>query len=115
MGSPEFQHHQEFPVCCSVPFLSYITAASLPIVVVNDLDEEDDHYMGMAQVPLKSLLDGPEARVHGTFPLLDAAGQPAGAVALALAWTTDDTLRAAIALDDELEALQRQQQQQPQS
>eukprot|EP01012_Entosiphon_sulcatum_P020405 TRINITY_DN25361_c0_g1_i1.p1 TRINITY_DN25361_c0_g1~~TRINITY_DN25361_c0_g1_i1.p1 ORF type:complete len:1083 (+),score=213.09 TRINITY_DN25361_c0_g1_i1:35-3250(+) len=103
--SPQFNHSKKFLCRFDVAFIKYIFFGVLPIFVLNHLDEDENRYLGMVQIPLASLLEGPKSKVHNTFELRDPDGSPCGTINLVLFWSED---RPAPSLDSELALLQLQ-------
>jgi len=90
--TPVFHHARTFPCAISLPLLSYLMFGSLPVAVFNNLDDDEEAYLGMVLVPLKPLLEGPSARVAGDFPLRDPSGQPGGTIRLSIWWNPKEIL-----------------------
>ncbi|KAM9495440.1 protein fantom isoform 2-T2 [Clarias gariepinus] len=83
-SEPQFDDHMTFPMSMNADLDTYLKAESLTLYVFDDLDFENQLYLGKANVPLISLAH--DKAITGTFELTDPAGLPRGFIDVTLKW-----------------------------
>ncbi|XP_062847506.1 protein fantom isoform X2 [Trichomycterus rosablanca] len=83
-SEPHFEDHKTFPITMNADTDSYLKVEALTLYVFDDLDFENQLYLGKARVPLISLAH--DKAITGTFELSDAAGQQSGYMDVTLKW-----------------------------
>ncbi|KAK3526047.1 hypothetical protein QTP70_012811 [Hemibagrus guttatus] len=81
---PQFDDHMTFPLTMNSDLDAYLKAEALTLYVFDDLDFENQLYLGKADVPLISLAH--DKAITGTFELTDPAGLPSGYIDVTLKW-----------------------------
>ncbi|XP_036431858.1 protein fantom isoform X2 [Colossoma macropomum] len=83
-SEPQFEDHMTFPIMMNADLDVYLRAEALTLYVFDDLDLENQLYLGKARVPLISLAH--DKAITGTFELTDPDGVPSGYIDLTLKW-----------------------------
>jgi hypothetical protein len=108
MKNPQFHHCHEFPCEFTSRFIAYLSEGVIPFTVFNDHEENEDNYVGFVKIKLRPMLEGPNSKIQGTFPLLDPHHNQStsGLIEICILWNTDDTVKAVLPLNTELALLQ---------
>ncbi|XP_077067586.1 protein fantom isoform X2 [Siphateles boraxobius] len=83
-NEPQFEDHTVFPVAMNSDLDAFLRSEALVLYVFDDLDDENQLYLGKARVPLISLAD--DEYITGMFELTDPAGLPSGQISVTLKW-----------------------------
>ncbi|XP_055047592.2 protein fantom [Misgurnus anguillicaudatus] len=83
-NEPQFEDHMVFPVTMNSDLDAFLRSEALVLYVFDDLDVEDQMYLGKARVPLISLAH--DKTITGMFELTDPAGLPSGQINVTLKW-----------------------------
>ncbi|KAI5100549.1 protein fantom [Silurus meridionalis] len=83
-NEPQFEDHMIFPLTMNSDLDAYLKAEALTLYVFDDLDFENQLYLGKANVPLISLAH--DKAITGTFELTDPTGAPSGYIDVTLKW-----------------------------
>ncbi|TSM52253.1 Protein fantom [Bagarius yarrelli] len=83
-NEPQFEDHMTFPLTMNSDLDAYLKAEALTLYVFDDLDLDNQLYLGKANVPLISLAH--DKAITGTFELTDPAGLPSGYIDVTLKW-----------------------------
>ncbi|KAI2648101.1 Protein fantom [Labeo rohita] len=83
-NEPQFEDHMIFPVAMNSDFDAFLRSEALVLYVFDDLDVENQLYLGKAKVPLVSLAH--DKKITGMFELTDPAGLPSGQISVTLKW-----------------------------
>ncbi|XP_007228260.3 protein fantom isoform X1 [Astyanax mexicanus] len=81
---PQFEDHVTFPVAMNADLDAYLRAEALILYVFDDLDLENQLYLGKARVPLISLAH--DKAITGMFELVDSEGAASGYIDVTLKW-----------------------------
>ncbi|XP_051546298.1 protein fantom [Myxocyprinus asiaticus] len=83
-NDPQFEDHMVFPLAMNSELDAFLRSEVLVLYVFDDLDVEDQMYLGKARVPLISLAH--DKNITGMFELTDPAGLPSGQINVTLKW-----------------------------
>uniref|UniRef100_A0A8C2C448 RPGRIP1 like n=1 Tax=Cyprinus carpio TaxID=7962 RepID=A0A8C2C448_CYPCA len=83
-NEPQFEDHMVFPVAMNSDFDALLRSEALVFYVFDDLDVENQLYLGKARVPLISLAH--DKTITGMFELTDPEGLPSGQISVTLKW-----------------------------
>uniref|UniRef100_A0AAR2LXH4 C2 domain-containing protein n=1 Tax=Pygocentrus nattereri TaxID=42514 RepID=A0AAR2LXH4_PYGNA len=83
-SEPQFEDHMTFPIMMNADLDVYLRAEALTLYVFDDLDLENQLYLGKARVPLISLAH--DKAITGTFELMDPDSVPSGYIDVTLKW-----------------------------
>ncbi|KAL1247936.1 hypothetical protein QQF64_023312 [Cirrhinus molitorella] len=83
-NEPQFEDHMVFPVAMNSDLDAFLKSEVLVLYVFDDLDVENQLYLGKARVPLISLTH--DKTITGMFELIDPAGLPSGQISVTLKW-----------------------------
>ncbi|KAL7868026.1 hypothetical protein SRHO_G00094100 [Serrasalmus rhombeus] len=83
-SEPQFEDHMTFPIMMNADLDVYLRAEALTLYVFDDLDLENQLYLGKARVPLISLAH--DKAITGTFELTDPDSVPSGYIDVTLKW-----------------------------
>ncbi|KAK7122042.1 hypothetical protein R3I93_022981 [Phoxinus phoxinus] len=83
-NEPQFEDHTVFPVAINSDLDAFLRSEALVLYVFDDLDDENQLYLGKARVPLISLAH--DETITGMFELTDPAGLPSGQISVTLKW-----------------------------
>ncbi|ROL55359.1 Protein fantom [Anabarilius grahami] len=83
-NEPQFEDHAVFPVAMNSDLDAFLRSEGLVLYVFDDLDVENQLYLGKARVPLISLAH--DKTITGMFELTDPAGLPSGRISVTLRW-----------------------------
>ncbi|KAG1934055.1 protein fantom [Pimephales promelas] len=83
-NEPQFEDHTVFPVAMNSDLDAFLRSEALVLYVFDDLDDENQLYLGKARVPLVSLAH--DETISGLFELTDPAGLPSGQISVTLKW-----------------------------
>ncbi|XP_056101710.1 protein fantom [Rhinichthys klamathensis goyatoka] len=83
-NEPQFEDHTVFPVAMNSDLDAFLRSEALVLYVFDDLDDENQLYLGKARVPLISLAH--DDTITGMFELTDPAGLPSGQISVTLKW-----------------------------
>ncbi|XP_072526344.1 protein fantom isoform X2 [Salminus brasiliensis] len=81
---PQFEDHMTFPFMMNADLDAYLRAEALILYVFDDLDLENQLYLGKARVPLISLAH--DKAITGMFELVDPDGVASGYIDVTLKW-----------------------------
>nr|AEM05865.1 rpgrip1l protein [Danio rerio] len=82
---PQFEDHMVFPMTMNSNLDAFLRSEALVVYVFDDLDVENQLYLGKARVPLDSLAH--DKTITGLFELTDPAGLPSGQINVTLKWS----------------------------
>uniref|UniRef100_A0A672QFY7 C2 domain-containing protein n=1 Tax=Sinocyclocheilus grahami TaxID=75366 RepID=A0A672QFY7_SINGR len=83
-NEPQFEDHMVFPVALNSDLDALLRSEALVFYVFDDLDVENQLYLGKARVPLISLAH--DKTITGMFELTDPEGLPSGQISVTLQW-----------------------------
>uniref|UniRef100_A0A671MUM1 C2 domain-containing protein n=1 Tax=Sinocyclocheilus anshuiensis TaxID=1608454 RepID=A0A671MUM1_9TELE len=83
-NEPQFEDHMVFPVAMNSDLDVLLRSEALVFYVFDDLDVENQLYLGKARVPLISLAH--DKTITGMFELTDPEGLPSGQISVTLQW-----------------------------
>uniref|UniRef100_A0A8C1JBR4 RPGRIP1 like n=1 Tax=Cyprinus carpio TaxID=7962 RepID=A0A8C1JBR4_CYPCA len=83
-NEPQFEDHMVFPVAMNSDFDALLRSEALVFYVFDDLDVENQLYLGKARVPL--ILLAHDKTITGMFELKDPEGLPSGQISVTLKW-----------------------------
>uniref|UniRef100_A0A673H4U1 C2 domain-containing protein n=2 Tax=Sinocyclocheilus rhinocerous TaxID=307959 RepID=A0A673H4U1_9TELE len=83
-NEPQFEDHMVFPVAMNSDLDALLRSEALVFYVFDDLDVENQLYLGKARVPLISLAH--DKTITGMFELTDPEGLPSGQISVTLQW-----------------------------
>ncbi|KAI7811597.1 protein fantom [Triplophysa rosa] len=83
-NEPHFEDYMVFPLAMNSDLDAFLRSEALLLYVFDDLDVEDEMYLGKARVPLISLAH--DKTITGMFELTDPAGLPSGQINVTLKW-----------------------------
>ncbi|XDV52509.1 hypothetical protein PO909_021235 [Leuciscus waleckii] len=83
-NEPQFEDHTVFPLAMNSDLDAFMRSEALVLYVFDDLDDENQLYLGKARVPLISLAH--DETISGMFELTDPAGLPSGQISVTLKW-----------------------------
>uniref|UniRef100_A0A9J7YPI3 RPGRIP1 like n=1 Tax=Cyprinus carpio carpio TaxID=630221 RepID=A0A9J7YPI3_CYPCA len=83
-NEPQFEDHMVFPVAMNSDFDALLRSEALVFYVFDDLDVENQLYLGKARVPL--ILLAHDKTITGMFELTDPEGLPSGQISVTLKW-----------------------------
>uniref|UniRef100_A0A8C1U6E6 RPGRIP1 like n=1 Tax=Cyprinus carpio TaxID=7962 RepID=A0A8C1U6E6_CYPCA len=83
-NEPQFEDHMVFPVAMNSDLDVLLRSEALVFYVFDDLDVENQLYLGKARVPLISLAH--DKTITGMFELTDPEGLPSGQISVTLKW-----------------------------
>ncbi|XP_026095320.1 protein fantom [Carassius auratus] len=83
-NEPQFEDHMVFPVAMNSDLDALLRSEALVFYVFDDLDVENQLYLGKARVPLISLAH--DKTITGMFELTDPEGRPSGQISVTLKW-----------------------------